>query len=167
MSTVVFGLDSELWSIIASFFIFVATFALTISTTFLARSARKQEKLFETQTKAIVAQTKALVSPRIAIRWVKRVREDRASVLVRNVGIGPADKVIITVSWSGTSVKLPQGVTFLMGPGDERNVTFDLPASVSIIDSIDVECEDVLGNKFPNSIKDRTVTPWPKVTTLS
>jgi hypothetical protein len=148
--SILFGLDTEVWSIIASFSIFAATSALTISTAILAWSSRKQEKL-------IVTQTKALIAPRIAIRRAWRITDQRAKIKIRNVGTGTAVQVKVNVSWGNSRVDLPDREVFSMGPGDERNPAFDLPENVRRLDLIVVEFQDVLGNQLSVKSTDREV----------
>jgi len=91
------------------------------------------------------------------VRRIIRVKPTRAQLLLRNVGVGTADKVRVKISWGGTSVTLPQHTGFMMGPGDERRAGFDVPEALETIDSIEIELEDVLGNKISHLAKDRPI----------
>jgi hypothetical protein len=100
----------------------------------------------------------------VAIRHVYKSSEKRAFVLLRSVGLGPANEVVVTVSWRGTIATIPRVGSYMLGPGDERRVYFDLPEGVDSVDSVEVKYEDVLGNQWKNTVIDRNVRILPKKT---
>lgn len=163
---IILGLDSEVWTVIASIALVIATTMLATATWILGRSSGQHEMLTQAQTTAIQAQTAsietqttALVRARIAVREVTRFSENRATIALRNNGLGPAG-FRIRLSSESWSVELPvhEGTYYSLAGGDGRQYRFRIAGNIMQVD-IKISYEDVLGTKYSVNIDHRRVLP--------
>lgn len=163
---VILGLDSEVWTVIASLALVAATSALATATYFLGKSSRTHEKLvqaqtaaIETQTKSIQTQTATLVRPTIGLYEANRLSSTMATVEVRNNGLGPAS-FTMRISSTGWSVELPlDGKTaYHLAREERREIIFEIPATITEID-VEITYTDILRTNYSLSLGHRPVFP--------
>jgi hypothetical protein len=163
--TIIFGLDSEVWTVISSIALVGATSALATATWILGKSSRQHERLskaeitaLQAQTKSIETQTATLVMPKIGIRTITRYSDTVASVALRNVGLGPA-RLKIKLSSASWSYELPikPNKSYSLAVGENQDYAFEIPKSLTEID-VKVTFTDMLGNEYSASATGKTIT---------